>query len=114
MYWIQYVLLFACGILLSMGAYLNRARGYSGILGIFVWFIIGNASIVLVIRAPGTGTEYVYESVAMQWLAYGNAAMHFVVTLLAVHEAYEGVEDEADDLDPATINDRLETRLSDS
>jgi hypothetical protein len=114
MIWIQYVLLFGAGVLLSLGAYLNRARGFASIMVLFVWLVVGFASVAVQLRAPGTGTEYVYSSVALQWLCYANAAMHFVTLLLALHTAYEGTEDDADDLDPALLTDRLDNQLTDS
>jgi hypothetical protein len=109
MYLIQYVLLFGASVLLSMGAFLGRARGFAGILGIFSWFIVGNAS-AAVRFWDGAGTSHVVGSTPLVWLCYGVAVMHVVVTLLAIHdvltedERVDSSEELADQIDPSRQN----------
>lgn len=95
MYVIHYALLFAAGILLSIGAYRGLSRGFTGLMGVFVWFVIGNASAATTFY-DGSGASHVATSLSLTWLCYGNAAMHAVLFLVELRAAF--VDDETDDL----------------
>jgi len=110
MYLILYVLLFGASTLLSIGAFLGYARGFAGTLGIFSWFIVGNAS-AAVRFWDGAGTEHVVGSTPLVWLCYGVAVMHIVAVAMTVHEVLTEDDDIAspeqlaDKVDPSTQND---------
>jgi len=103
----QYVLLFAASVLLSIGAFVGYARGFASLLGMFAWFIVGNAS-VAVEYYDGAGGAHVAQSVALSWLCYAVAAIHFVVLLIAIHDEWtdddvESADELPDALDPSAI-----------
>jgi hypothetical protein len=108
MWWGQYLLLFLASILLSIGAFTGRARGFTSILGMFSWFIVGNAS-VAVVHFDGAGGKHVAQSEPLTWLCYGVAVVHFVALLIAIREEFVGeddtedAEDVAQGIDPAEI-----------
>lgn len=110
MYVVQYALLFGAAVLMSIGAFTGRGRGFPAILGIFAWVIVANASSA-VVYYDGAGTQHVATSTPLTWLAYAVAFMHIVATLLIVHELLTGDDqtNSADDLagqvDPSAGND---------
>lgn len=108
MYVVQYVLLFAAAVLLSIGAFRGHARGFASLLGIFAWFVTGNASSAVVFW-DGSGTQHVVTSVPLTWLCYGVAAMHVIVLLIEVHDILTG-EDSVDSLDefPEQVDPNME------
>jgi hypothetical protein len=109
-----YGLLWVAGMALTAGAWLGYARGFSGIMGLFVWFVIGLSSSAVVV-VGGSGSEHVFTEPAVAWLAYGNAAMHFVALLFAVHEALQPATDDAGDaLDPDRIQQMKDITGADS
>lgn len=72
-------------------------------MGLFVWFVIGLSSSAIVVIGGG-GSEHVFTESAVAWLSYGNAGMHFVALVFAVHEALQPATDEsAEALDPDRI-----------
>ncbi len=95
MYQTHYVLLFVAGILLSIGAYRGRSRGFTGLMGVFVWFVLGNASAATTYY-DGSGASHVATSLSLTWLCYGNAAMHAVLFLVELRAAF--VDDDTDEL----------------
>lgn len=98
-----FALLWLSGILLTAGAWLDYARGFCGIMGLFVWFVIGLSSSAVVV-VGGAGSEHVFTESAVAWLSYGNAGMHFVALVFAVHSALQPATDEtAEALDPSRI-----------
>ena len=100
---IVFSLLWVAGMALTAGAWLGYARGFSGIMGLFFWFVIGLSSSAIVV-VGGSGSEHVFVEPAIAWLSYGNAAMHFVALIFAVHEALQpATDDAADALDPDRI-----------
>jgi hypothetical protein len=103
----QYVLLFGASVLLSIGAFVGYSRGFASLLGMFSWFVVGNASVAVEFW-DGAGTQHVVQSVALSWLCYGVAAIHFVVLLIAIHDMWtdddvESAEELADAIDPSAI-----------
>ncbi|GGM52510.1 hypothetical protein [Haloarcula argentinensis] len=111
---VVFSLLFVAGILLTAGAWLGHARGFCGIMGLFVWFVIGLSSSAIVV-VGGAGSEHVFTEPAVAWLSYGNAAMHFVALIFAVHEALQPATDEGPEaLDPDRIQQIKELTGADS
>jgi hypothetical protein len=110
MYVVQYVLLFGAAVLLSIGAFTGRGRGFAAILGIFGWIVVGNASSA-VVYYDGAGAQHVATSTPLTWLAYAVAFMHVVALLLIVHDIMtdDSDADSADDLpgqvDPSAGNE---------
>jgi len=103
----QYVLLFAASVLLSIGAFVGYSRGFASLLGMFSWFVVGNASIAVEFW-DGAGAPHVAQSASLQWLCYAVAAIHFVVLLIAIHDMWtdddvESAEELADAIDPSAI-----------
>ncbi len=114
MYVIHYAFLFVAGILLSIGAYRGLSRGFTGLMGVFVWFVLGNASAATVFW-DGSGAEHVATSLSLTWLCYGNAAMHAVLFLVELRAAF--IDDDTDELGVDEIAQRTDplgkTDLSD-
>lgn len=110
MWWIQYVLLFGAAVLSSIGAFSGRARGFASLVGMFLWFLVGNAS-VAVKYYDATGAAHVAQSPALAWLAYGVAAIHVVVFIIALHavltddSGIDAPDDLTDALDPVALED---------
>lgn len=109
MWWVQYAMLFVAAMVASIGAFSGRARGFASLIGMFAWFIWGNAS-AAVIHYDGAGTEHVATSIPLTWLAYAVAAIHLIVLLLTIHDILtkdedddETAEDIAEGIDPAAI-----------
>lgn len=104
MWWIQYVLLFCASALLSVGAFTGYGRGFTSLLGMFAWFIVGNASSA-VVYYDGAGTQHVAQSVPLTWLCYGVAVVHLVVFLITLHEIVTG--DDTENTTPDELADQL-------
>jgi len=103
----QYVLLFGASVLLSIGAFVGYSRGFASLLGMFSWFVVGNAS-VAVEYYDGAGAQHVAQSVALSWLCYAVAAIHFVVLLISIYELLtdddvNSADELADAVDPSAI-----------
>lgn len=109
MWWGQYALTFGAAVLLSVGAFSGRARGFAALLGAMVWFVLGNAS-AAVVYYDAAGTQHVAQSLPLTWLCYGVAAIHLVVLLLTVHDILtddspvDSADGLTDALDPANAN----------
>jgi hypothetical protein len=108
----QYTLLFLAGVLLTIGAWTDRAAGFSAGAGVFVWGILGFASTALVAPDPGGGT-LTQSSTALAWLCFGNAAMHAIALVMHLHEVLVEADDDAEQLDPIGIADETETDMPD-
>jgi len=106
MYVVQYILLFVAGLGLSTAAYTDRARGYTAFLGVFVWFVLGNASTAVVFW-DGAGGRHVQTSLALTWLCYLNAAMHAFLFLAALRE--ELADDDTDAESPDDLGEQMNT-----
>jgi hypothetical protein len=110
MWWIQYVLVFGAAVLSSIGAFTGRARGFASLVGMFLWFVVGNAS-VAVEYYDATGVAHVAQSTALTWLSYGVAVIHVVVFIIALHavltdddSGIDAPDELVDALDPAALN----------
>jgi hypothetical protein len=104
MFAFQWELLFYAGVLLSLGAYLGYARVFAGALGIFTWFVLGNAATAT--QVVSAGTTVVTDSTALAWLCYVNAAVHALALFIGFAEWYGAERDRTDNsqrLDPAEV-----------
>lgn len=105
MYVVQYALLFVAGILLSTAAY-TRDHVFAAFLGVFVWFVVGNAS-TAVVFFDGAGARQVQTSVALTWLCYLNAAVHAFLFIAALREAL--ADDDTDPQSPDQLAQGVDT-----
>ena len=106
MYETQYILLFLAGCALTIGAWTDRETGFSAGAGVFVWFVIGFASLALT-AGDGAGGTNVYASPALAWLCYANAAMHIVRLGIHIHDTLKDADEDAAALDPRqALSDR--------
>lgn len=110
MYETQYILLFLAGILLTTGAWTDRATGFCAGAGVFVWAVIGFATMALVAPDGAGGTD-VYASASLAWLCFGNAGMHAVRLVIHIHDQLKDADQDAADLDPtqALSSDQQQT-----
>ncbi|WP_251342427.1 hypothetical protein [Haloplanus halophilus] len=95
MYETQYILLFLAGCALTAGAWTDHAAGFSAGAGVFVWIIIGFASL-----AVEPAQADVVASPALAWLSFGNAGMHAVRLALHLQAVMSDADEDAMALDP--------------
>ncbi|WP_435067701.1 hypothetical protein [Haloplanus sp. C73] len=109
MYETQYILLFLAGVLLTTGAWTDRATGFCAGAGVFVWLVIGFSSMALV-AGDGAGGTDVYASTALAWLCFGNSAMHVIRLGIHIHDQLKDADEDAAALDPTQALDQSDTQ----
>lgn len=107
MYEVFFKLLFGAGVLLTIGAWTDRGRGFSAGAGIFVWAVLGTSSFGLLVPDNGGGTT-VQSSAAFAYLCFGNAAMHAIALVMHLHEVLVDSDEHAEQLDPTALNEDVD------